>query len=101
MNLEEYIVKSGVSVKELAEAADIIPSTFYRILRGEELTISMANKIYHATGGQVTQLDLQPHTTRKQRRARRVALEEGLALKETSEHLVYHNTQNSTHEKPK
>lgn len=70
MKLEEYLDKYHVSRSKFYKALGITSRTLYLILRGNETSVSLANKIFELTGGEVTQFDLQPKVPMARNRKR-------------------------------
>lgn len=60
MKLKEYIQKFCINRKKFADAIGVSTQTVDRIQRGNDTSVSIANKIFDLTEGKVTCRDLQP-----------------------------------------
>lgn len=58
MKLSTYMENGPYTVSELAQKCGVTRATIYRILNGNEITLTLAHKIFIATKGKVTFLDL-------------------------------------------
>lgn len=68
MKLGDYLDEQNLTPRDFAKNIEMHYSNIYNIIRGEDLLLSTAFRIYTATKGKVDWLDMLPERTRTRRK---------------------------------